>query len=717
MIAKVQPARKHSSSFRRLYEYLTRERDGETGEIVLRGDVVLSWNLLGFDTAAIEMQGVASLNNRCKDAVCHYELAWPPGERPTRQQWTDSALHTLKALGYDGHQFMIVAHDDKKHFHIHIMLNKVHPETLRAHTPYRDWFTLDAAVRFLEAKHGWQHTPGPMRWDEDTQQAVPQSKSERHASRSARQQPTGAAAQLEHYQDQESFQSYVRREVAPSVRSLLTRRNITWDDLHRLLWKVHLRLEKGELGGYTVLAIDDNIRVKASDVFRNNFAGKINRQATEAALGPWTEASTSGYEADQQGAQHAAQHSVQHSARNSALREERKAQRHAERSALMADYNQYRNRRREVCKSLTTDGREGRQYIVEVLREQKREIRASVLPWPDKKVSLSKATAQSVLEVRALKLAIQQRRQEAFPKDLRSWVADRADEGDARAASQLRGWRYADQRNQRRLDARLESNALHLGPSPDDNPKSAWADFAEQRLSAQQRDQNLAQQIATTRIWTINRKTGDVSYMLNGRASVIDRGRLVTVLNQDEAAIVFGLEMAVQKYGSRIACSGSEEWKRMVTMCAIKHGIFAQFTDPEMQGAFHQEQLLANPLQLRAVRMHSIETRLRTEETNDLIFTDETDALLLLSSLQPAAQSRQLIETLKASQQPDPKANVGGNLTIALVRSSTGQPAFKVSIHEGKRQEIIDRVAQLRQTAYLASRNNFRMPSHKREGR
>jgi hypothetical protein len=205
--------------------------------------------------------------------------------------------------------------------------------------------------------------------------------------------------------------------------------------------------------------------------------------------------------------------------------------------------------------------------------------------------------------------------------------------------------------------------------------------------------------------------------MLNGRASVIDRGRLVTVLNQDEAAIVFGLEMAVQKYGSRIACSGSEEWKRMVTMCAIKHGIFAQFTDPEMQGAFHQEQLLANPLQLRAVRMHSIETRLRTEETNDLIFTDETDALLLLSSLQPAAQSRQLIETLKASQQPDPKANVGGNLTIALVRSSTGQPAFKVSIHEGKRQEIIDRVAQLRQTAYLASRNNFRMPSHKREGR
>jgi hypothetical protein len=205
--------------------------------------------------------------------------------------------------------------------------------------------------------------------------------------------------------------------------------------------------------------------------------------------------------------------------------------------------------------------------------------------------------------------------------------------------------------------------------------------------------------------------------MLNGRVSVIDRGRIVTVLNQDEAAIVFGLEMAVQKYGSRIACTGSDEWKRMVTMCAVKHGIYAQFTDPEMQGALHQEQLLANPLQLRAARLHSIEIRLRSEETEDLIFSDEVDARLLLSSLQPAAQSRQLLEILKASQQPEQKANVGGDLTITLVRSATGQQAFRVSIQEGKRQEIIERVFQLRQTAYQASRNNSRMPSNERGGR
>jgi hypothetical protein len=594
MIAKVQPSRQHGSSFRRLCKYLTTERDEDTGKPLLRGDVVLSDNLAGLDTVAIQMEGIAFLNPRCKDALCHYELAWPPGERPTRTQWLECAAYTLKALGYRDHQFMIVAHDDKKHFHIHIMVNKVHPETFKAHTPYRNWLTLDAAVRALEAKHGWTHTRGPIRWDEELKQAVPTPRSERNALRDARKLPTGAAAKFEHYQDQESFQTYVRREVAPRVRLLLIRSNVTWDDLHILLSKAHLRLEKAESGGYTVLAVDCNIRVKASDVFRHNFAGKINRQATESALGPWTPTSTS--------LQQAEPHPVQHSERNIAQRDELKVQRRADRSALMDEYNQYRNRQRAVCKGITSEGRENTQYLRDVLRQQKKEVRASALSWPDKKVLLSQAVAQSVLEVRALKAAVQQRRQEAFPNNLRSWVADRANEGDTRAAAQLRGWRYADQRNQRRLDARLEANALHIGPSPDHDGSTDWTDLAQQRLDAQQEREALAKQIAMAHIWTIDRKTGDVSYTLNGRVSVIDRGRIVTVLNQDEAAVLFGLEMAVQKYGLRIACTGSIEWKRMVIKAAARHGVSVQFTDPEMQYALHLQKRLANPLQRRQER-------------------------------------------------------------------------------------------------------------------
>ena len=70
----------------------------------------------------------------------------------------------------------------------------------------------------------------------------------------------------------------------------------------------------------------------------------------------------------------------------------------------------------------------------------------------------------------------------------------------------------------------------------------------------------------------------------------------------DKAAVLFGLEMAVQKYGPRIACDGSVEWKRMVTKVAAQQGISVQFTDPEMQHALHLLQRLAKPRQRQQER-------------------------------------------------------------------------------------------------------------------
>ena len=415
MIAKVQPSKQKSrSSFKRLLNYLTKEADPETGETLLRGEAVLSNNLVGIDTAAAEMKAVESLNLRCDDAVCHYELAWPPGERPTRAQWIDAAEYTLDQLGYKDHQYVVVAHDDKKHFHIHIMLNKVHPETYKAHTPYRNWITLDAGVRSLEAKYGWSHTAGPTRWDEATQKAVRTSRSERNESRSIQDQANGAAARYEHYHDEESLQTYVRREVAPRVRTLLTRQNASWEALHTLLAKYHLHMEKGEAGGYTVLAVDHNIRVKASDVFRQNFAGKEKRKETEQVLGPWKEPSTSPPTPPTQ--------TGRTTVRNQALRNERREQRLRERNALMAEYNLFRNKERAVCKGITAKGREDRQQTLTRLKQRKKEIRASAQPWPTKKIFLSEAVAASVIELRTLKLSTQRTRQAQFPKSLRTWV-------------------------------------------------------------------------------------------------------------------------------------------------------------------------------------------------------------------------------------------------------------------------------------------------------
>src|ERR1035441_1224013 len=99
-----------------------------------------------------------------------------------------------------------------------------------------------------------------------------------------------------------------------------------------------------------------------------------------------------------------------------------------------------------------------------------------------------------------------------------------------------------------------------------------------------------------------------------------------------------------------------------------------------------------------------------------LVFTDEADVRQLLFTLQPVAQARQLVELLKTSQFPEPKQDVGGILTIALLRSPMEQQSFKVSIHEGKRQEIIELVGQARQMAHRLMRSNLRTHSNEGEG-
>jgi hypothetical protein len=150
---------------------------------------------------------------------------------------------------------------------------------------------------------------------------------------------------------------------------------------------------------------------------------------------------------------------------------------------------------------------------------------------------------------------------------------------------------------------------------------------------------------------------------------------------------------------------------------AIENGIFVEFTDPEMRDALHQHQLVANPLQIKAARLHSLETRLQSEKTNEMLFTNETDVHLLLSCLQPATHSQQVLQILKASQEPEPKANVGGNLTVAVTKTPDGRQSFRVSIDEGKRKHVLERVEQVRQSAQWALRERIKAPSHERESR
>jgi Relaxase/Mobilisation nuclease domain len=73
--------------------------------------------------------GVKATGRKLTSPVLAYSLSWHPDERPDREEQMKAARATLKAMGLEKHQALVVCHNDEPHAHIHILVNRVDPET------------------------------------------------------------------------------------------------------------------------------------------------------------------------------------------------------------------------------------------------------------------------------------------------------------------------------------------------------------------------------------------------------------------------------------------------------------------------------------------------------------------------------------------------------------------------------------------------------------
>jgi len=86
--------------------------------------------------------------------VYSYSIAWHPSEKPTKEEQLAAAKETLEVLGLQDHQAMIVAHNDTDHPHVHVIVNRVHPETGRAAVMSNDQLKLSKWAEEYERKQG-----------------------------------------------------------------------------------------------------------------------------------------------------------------------------------------------------------------------------------------------------------------------------------------------------------------------------------------------------------------------------------------------------------------------------------------------------------------------------------------------------------------------------------------------------------------------------------
>jgi hypothetical protein len=110
-------------------------------------------------TAAL-MRATAAQNHRVEEPAYHMVVAFDPSDRPAPAVMRQVADRLLAELGLSEHQALIVAHRDRPHPHMHIVVNRVHPETGLAWDRWHDQVITQRTLRQLERSLGLREVDG-----------------------------------------------------------------------------------------------------------------------------------------------------------------------------------------------------------------------------------------------------------------------------------------------------------------------------------------------------------------------------------------------------------------------------------------------------------------------------------------------------------------------------------------------------------------------------
>lgn len=113
---------------------------------------------------ADELKAASGVKNTGRKSTAHvyaYSLAWHPDEAEglTRAEMVRAVDSSLKVLGAVDHQAVIVCHMERKHPHVHVILNRVHPETGKMLTTSNDRLELSKWANAYERERGRIVTP------------------------------------------------------------------------------------------------------------------------------------------------------------------------------------------------------------------------------------------------------------------------------------------------------------------------------------------------------------------------------------------------------------------------------------------------------------------------------------------------------------------------------------------------------------------------------
>ncbi|MCP4374526.1 MAG: relaxase/mobilization nuclease domain-containing protein, partial [Deltaproteobacteria bacterium] len=165
---------KKGTSFKGAALYYLHDKDAQTNDRVEftqtqnlhTDDPEMAWKMMAY-TAMNQNEikkaaGVKNTGNKAKTSVYSYSLSWKPSDtfkdkpqpNPSIEEMIKAGLDTLKLMGLHEHESMIVGHNDTDHSHIHVIVNRVHPETGIVDTHSNDKLKLSKWAEKHERERG-----------------------------------------------------------------------------------------------------------------------------------------------------------------------------------------------------------------------------------------------------------------------------------------------------------------------------------------------------------------------------------------------------------------------------------------------------------------------------------------------------------------------------------------------------------------------------------
>ncbi|BBF63912.1 TraI/MobA(P) family conjugative relaxase [Acidithiobacillus ferridurans] len=606
MIGKVGKSRTAAktgskSQFGDVVNYIIREVDGKGREVpdTEMGVMNMPGNLDEPDAIIAQMDGIADKAHRKAkfkgDPVYHMVLSWRPEDIPKPGQIKDCVRHTLKALGMDECQVVWAIHRDTDDDHVHIAVNRVHPEKgVVMGPPRRDYLIIDKAMRELEIKHGFARDNGPFITldGKGGPQIVRMSRKERLEKGLLKSGDehgpamTQAAKAAERSQGAPSFQEWAQGTPARALRNVLSNPWATWQDVHTAL-AGHGMVIQPRGSGMVVSTTLESGRVLACQV------SKLDRGFTkmklEQHLGAFTPAPSLllGSATTYEKFLHAHQTGMQSDGPapyddKKGQRIKRRAERQVEREGLhdryKADQQHVKDTRRDIRQSLMWRQKSERDALQVSTKAHKQAFMAKEAA---KGTSAAMGKSLWAYEAARAKEALQKKHlkeRHALPHTMvwRDWLEQQAAMGDEAALAALRGIRYREGRK-----ASQEKNGIEGEELEELKP------------------------ILSELHHEIDHRRQLIHYRNDQGAKLFtDTGPRIEMHDRAAASVEAALRIAAQKYGA-VDITGSAAFRGQAARQAARLGLPVR--DKDLQRVWQEARLATQPkLQQKRVPQQDI---------------------------------------------------------------------------------------------------------------